>query len=52
MGIFLPKDQRHKMEAQREAEMNKYRNMISDMSKELFEWLKEKVLNAGDFEIW
>lgn len=50
MSIFLPKNAQHKLEAQQKAEENRYRNMMSGLSDELIEWLKEKNLTIAEFE--
>jgi len=50
MSIFLSRNQQHKIAQQKQAELNKYRNMISGFSDELIKWLKDKDLTIADFE--
>ena len=50
MSIFLSKNQQHKLNQQKQAELDKYKNLMSGLSDELVKWLKDKDLTIADFE--
>lgn len=50
MGIFLPKNEQHKLDQKKKEEYQRFQNMISGYSDELVDWLIGKGLSIAEFE--